>query len=169
METKQALGARGRCGACDHVIVADDEIAVRLVDPDDTTPRIVDQIVVKNGGSWCGGFAESGYQISMVFGWVEVEQVVVNLDSIANKFDRVTVSEIVVVDVKRAAAFWHRPTCVFWNGDRPMANVVINLHVLVVLERELHREVDFDRIVVNSTSLCLAAFDPVELILFGGL
>ena len=84
-----------------------------------------------------------------------------NLRAVAHVFDGVAILKIVVVDVKGGTTFRDRSTTVFWDGDRAMANVVIDLDVFIILEGELDGEVGLDGIVMNVNALRLASFDTV--------
>ena len=104
-------------------------------------------------------------QIAMILGRIEIKEVVVNFDAITDELDRVSVAQPVVVQMKCLAAFGDRTARMFGKRNRSVANVVIDFDVFVVLERELDREVYFDRVVMHMTAFPLAAFYSVKLVL----
>ena len=120
---------------------------------------------MEDRGALRGGLAEAGDQVAAVFPDIEIEEVVVDLDAVAGELDRVAGGQVVVVDVEGAAALRDRPAGVLRDRDRAVADVVVDLHVLVVLEGEFDREVHLDRVVVDPAALPLAHLDPVELVL----
>src|SRR6185295_7639048 len=108
--------------------------------------------------------AESGNQVSPVLLGIEVEEVMVDLDPVPDELDRIAVLHPVVMDAEGPAALRHRAAGMLGNRDRPMKYIVVDLHVLVVLEGELDRESDFDRIVVDPAALPLPPFHSIKLI-----
>ena len=51
-----------------------------------------------------------------------------------------------------------------WHGDGSVANVMVDLDVLVIFEGHFNRKVDKDCVVVNATSFSLSDFDAIKLI-----
>ena len=64
--------------------------------------------------------SEAGYKIATILLSVEVEQVVVDLDPVADEFDGVSAGQVVVVNVKGASALGNRAPGVL--RDRNIAN-----------------------------------------------
>ena len=75
------------------VIVPHRKICIRLIDPNHSASRIIDQIVVKQGRTFRRSITKSRNQIAMIFGWIEIKQVVINLHTIAHKFNGVAILE----------------------------------------------------------------------------
>ncbi len=113
-------------GACDDVIVSDGEVGVGFVHPDDPAAWVGDEVVVEEAGVGGGFVAEGGDEIAAVLFGVEVEEIVIDFDAVADEFDGVGVAEPVVVDVERAAAFGDGAAGVFGNGDGGVEDVVID-------------------------------------------
>ena len=132
MEAEQTFFSRRRRGTSDDVVVSHGEMAVRLVDPDHAAARIADQVIVKDSRAFGGRFAEAGNQIADILFSVKVEQIMIDLNAVAHDLNRVTMSKVVVMNSKGAAAFGHGAASVFRNGDRPVADVVVDLDVFVV-------------------------------------
>lgn len=59
VEPEKPFGARSRGGVGDDVIVADSEVVVGFVDPNDPTARILDEVVVEGGRTFCGCFPKA--------------------------------------------------------------------------------------------------------------
>ena len=57
---------------------------------------------------------------------VEVEEIVIDLDAVADELDGVGVAEPVVVDVEGAAAFGDGAAGVFGDGDGGVEDVVVD-------------------------------------------
>lgn len=66
IEAKESVLARGDGGAGDDMVVANLQVVVDLVDPDDAPARITDQIIVKERGAFCGRLSEAGDQIPVI-------------------------------------------------------------------------------------------------------
>ena len=169
VESEEAIFARRGRGTRDNVVVAYFQVVVGLIDPDDASSRIAHEIVMEAARPFGGGFSEAGDQIAVVFSGVEVEEVVIDFDAVSDELNRVGVTHPVVVDVESSAARWDRAAGMLRDRDGAVTDVVVYLYVLVILEWELHREVDLDRIVVDPTAFCLTDLDAVELILLLGL
>lgn len=59
VEPEKPFGARSRGGVGDDVIVADSEVVVGFVDPNDPAARILDEVVVECGRTFCGCFPKA--------------------------------------------------------------------------------------------------------------
>ena len=73
----------------------------------------------------------------------------------ADPVDGVTVAEPVVVEVEGLPALGDRAARVLGDRDRPLEDIVVDLHILVVFEGELDGEVHLDRVVVDPASFSL--------------
>lgn len=164
IEAEEAFGARGGGGIGDDVIIPDGEIVVGFVDPDDTASRILYEVVVEAGGAFGGCFAKARDQVAVVLVGGEVEEVVADFNSVANELDRVGVAHEVVVDVEGFPAFGHWAAGVLGDGESAVADVMIDLVVLVVFEGKFHREVDLDGVVVKAGPFGLADLDAVKFV-----
>jgi len=70
---------------------------------------------VEEAGAGGGFVAEGGDEIAAVLFGVEVEEIVIDFDAVADELDGVGVAEPVVVDVERAAAFGGRGRRRVWE------------------------------------------------------
>ena len=113
-------------GACDDVIVSDGEVGVGFVHPDDAAAWVGDEVVVEEAGAGGGFVAEGGDEIPAILFGVEVEEIVIDFDAVADELDGVGVAEPVVVDVEGAAAFGDGTAGVFGDGDGGVEDVVID-------------------------------------------
>ncbi len=163
VETKQAVRARSGGGAGDDVVVADLQVVVGFVDPDHAATGIAHKIVVEPGRPFRGDVAEAGDKVAMVLFRIKVEQVVIDLRAVADELNRVTVAEVVVVNMEGAATGRHRPAGMLGYRDRAVKDVVVDLDVFIVLERHLDREIRLDGVVVDAAALALTDFDAIEL------
>ena len=68
------------------------------------------------------------------------------------------------MDMERATAFGHCSASRLRDRDRASANIVVDLHVLIVLERELHREICGNRVVMNAAPSPLPHLDAIKLL-----
>ena len=94
----------------------------------------------------------------------EVKEVVADFNPVANELDRVGVSHEVVVDVEGLPAFGHWAAGVLGDGESAVADVVIDLVILVVFEGKFHREVDLDGVVVKAGAFRLANLDAIKFV-----
>ena len=81
---------------------------------------------MEEAGAGGGLVAEGGDEIAAIVFGVEVEEIVIDFDAVADELDGVGVAEPVVVDVERAAAFGDGAAGVFGNGDGGVEDVVID-------------------------------------------
>ena len=90
-------------------------------------PGVADRLLWKLAGPFAGALPKPEIRVAVVLLRVEVEQVVVDLDAVADELDRVAVLEPVVVDVEGCAALRHRPAGVLGDRDGAVADVVVDL------------------------------------------
>ena len=87
IESKQPIIARRYGRPRDDVIVADHDVVEHLVDPDQSSSRIANQVIVKAQGPRSGRISKARDEIAVILFWDEIKQVVVNLNSVAGEFD----------------------------------------------------------------------------------
>lgn len=161
VETKKSVLARSWRRAGNDVIVAEGKVGVWGIHPDDAPPGVVDEIIMKIGRALCRDVPKFRDEIATILLRVKIEEVVVNCRAIAHVFDGVSVLEIVVVNVEGRATCRDRSASVLGDGDGTVADVVVDLYVLVVFKGELDREIGFDGVMMYTDSLCLPAFDAL--------